>query len=136
MFETFEHTADIGLRASAPDLNKLFAEAGRGFTSLLVADLNSVRTRESVVIEIAGQQLEYLLFDWLNELLHLFECRRLLFSDFEIQVGGHGLNAIALGEPVAVARHALEHEVKAVTYHGLKLEHSPYGYLAEVILDI
>src|SRR5689334_13740816 len=29
MYETFEHTADLGLRIRAPDLDTLFAEAGR-----------------------------------------------------------------------------------------------------------
>ncbi|MBC7854367.1 MAG: archease, partial [Pirellulaceae bacterium] len=28
MYELFEHTADLGLRATAPDLDTLFAEMG------------------------------------------------------------------------------------------------------------
>jgi SHS2 domain-containing protein len=30
----------------------------------------------------------------------------------------------------------LEHEVKAITYHGLKVEPADGGWLAEVIVDI
>ena len=33
MYEVFEHTADIGLRITAPDLAGLFAEAARGTTA-------------------------------------------------------------------------------------------------------
>ena len=43
MYEVFEHTADVGLRARAGDLNGLFAEAGRGLFSLLVENLDVVR---------------------------------------------------------------------------------------------
>jgi SHS2 domain-containing protein len=30
----------------------------------------------------------------------------------------------------------LSHEVKAITYHGLKVEQTPEGWLAELIVDI
>ena len=33
-------------------------------------------------------------------------------------------------------RHILDHEVKAITYHGLKVEQNDGGWLAEVIVDI
>jgi SHS2 domain-containing protein len=46
------------------------------------------------------------------------------------------LRAAAWGEPVDPARHELDHEVKAITYHGLKLERDGDGWLAEVIVDI
>ena len=42
MFETFDHTADLGLRVTADSLNELFAEAAVGLTSLIVADVTSV----------------------------------------------------------------------------------------------
>ena len=43
MYETFEHTADLGLRIRAPDLNTLFAEAGLAIFSALVENLDAVR---------------------------------------------------------------------------------------------
>ena len=42
----------------------------------------------------------------------------------------------AWGEPLDRDRHELSHEVKAITYHGLKVEQTPEGWLAEVIVDI
>ena len=43
MFELFEHTADVGLRIRAADLNGLFAEAARGLFSLIVENMDDVR---------------------------------------------------------------------------------------------
>ena len=136
MYETFEHTADLGLRVRAADLQSLFAEAARGLFSIIVADLDAVRPLETVSLHVEGETSELLLFDWLNELLYIYETRRLLLAEFDIRLGPTGLTATARGEPIDPSRHTLDHEVKAITYHALKLERDADGWLAEVILDI
>jgi SHS2 domain-containing protein len=137
MYETFEHTADLGLRVQAPDLDNLFAEAGRGLFSLMVENLDDVRPLEEISLGVVGAELDYLLFDWLNELLFIFETRRLLLADLHVNVADAGLQATARGELLDSARHRVAHEVKAITYHELKVEQQPDGaWLAEVIVDI
>jgi SHS2 domain-containing protein len=135
-FETFEHTADLGLRVRAETLDALFADAAGGLFSLIVPNLASVRPVEKIEINLPGEPTELLLFDWLNELLYTYEVRHLLLSRFDARVTPEGLRAAAWGEPVDPARHELDHEVKAITYHGLKLERDSGGWLAEVIVDI
>ena len=44
--------------------------------------------------------------------------------------------ATAQGETLDERRHVLEHEVKAITYHGLRVEKTNGDWIAEVILDI
>ncbi len=136
MYETFEHTADLGLRVTAADLPELFCEAARGLFSIIVAEPTDIVARQRERIEIAGQRRDELLFDWLSELLYLFESRRLLLADFEVEIDAVGLQAVVRGEPWNPDRHPLEHEVKAITYHGLKVEPTAGGWLAEVIVDI
>lgn len=136
MYEVFEHTADLGLRIIAATRDELFAEAGRGLLHVIVANPEAVRSTQSVEFHIPGEQLEYLLLDWLVELLFVFETQHLLLADFVVRVGPEGLTATARGEPIDPARHQLDHEVKAVTYHGLKCEQALAGWQAEVILDI
>ena len=136
MYETFDHTADLGLRIRAPDLDALFAEAGRALFSVIVEDLDTVEPRQERRIELAGDDREFLLFDWLKELLYHFDSQHVLFSRFQVHVGDTGLTATAWGEPLDSSRHQLLHEVKAITYHGLTVEHTAQGWLAEVIVDI
>ena len=136
MFETFEHTADLGLRIRANELPALFADAARGLFSMIVPDLDSVRLVDELEFTIEGPVSELLLFDWLNELLYTYETRHLLFAQFEVQLSESGLRATARGEACDDHRHQLDHEVKAITYHGLKLEPADDGWLAEVIVDI
>jgi len=136
MHELFEHTADLGLRARSADLNALFAEAGLAFSSATVDDLRRVEPRQRVAIELTGQDEADLLFDFLNELLFIFETRRLVFCDFTVNVRQGGLTAEARGEPFDEARHGGGHEIKAITYHRLRVERTDDGWLAEVIVDI
>lgn len=136
MYELFEHTADLGLRVKAPDLNTLFAEAATCLYSAMAEDVDTIRPEHVVRIEVAGTDREYLLFDWLKELLLRFETDHILFSRFEVDVRDDGLTATARGEPFDPAQHVLSHEVKAITYHGLTVEQTPDGWQAEVIVDI
>ena len=136
MHELFEHTADLGLRATAPDLNALFAEIAECLFSAVVEDVASIRPTMSETLDIAGDDREFLLFDWLRELLRRFEMDGTLYGRFDVAVRDDGLSATVHGEPVDRARHQLSHEVKAITYHGLKVERTPDGWLAEVIVDI
>ena len=136
MYEVFDHTADVGLRILAPDRSSLFAEAARALFSLVVVNLDAVQAVEERHYELAGEQDEYLLFDWLNELLYTFETEHLLLSEFQVELSREGLRATGRGERLDRSRHELDHEVKAITYHGLKIEQSGEGWLAEVIVDI
>jgi SHS2 domain-containing protein len=136
MYETFDHTADLGLRIRAADLDTLFAEAAWALFSVLVEDLNTVTPVQRLDITLAGDDREYLLFDWLKELLYHFDAEHLLFSRFEVRVSETGLQGSVWGEPLDRGRHELAHEVKAITYHGLRVEPTPDGWLAEVIVDI
>ena len=136
MYETFDHTADLGLRIRASDLNTLFSEAARALFATLVEDLETVAPQHRLDVAIAGSDREFLLFDWLKELLYQFEVEHLLLTRFSVNVGADGLQGSAWGESFDPQRHELSHEVKAITYHGLRVEETPDGWLAEVIVDI
>jgi SHS2 domain-containing protein len=136
MYETFEHTADLGLRIRASDLNTLFAEAAQALFAAIVEDLETVQPLQRLDVDLAGVDREFLLFDWLKELLYRFDAEHLLFSRFAVAVTDSGLSGTAWGEPLDRPRHQLAHEVKAITYHGLRVEPTADGWCAEVIVDI
>lgn len=136
MYELFEHTADLGLRATAPDLDALFAEMAACLCAAILEEPASVRPAAAVAFEIAGTDREFLLFDWLKELLYRFDAEHQVFGRFEVTVRSDGLTATAWGEPLDPARHLLNHEVKAITYHELKVEPTNGGWRAEAIVDI
>jgi SHS2 domain-containing protein len=136
MYEAFEHTADLGLRVRAPDLNTLFAEAAQALFAAIVENLDAIQPQQQVDVQLTGTDRELLLFDWLNELLFRFDTAHLVFGRFEVQIRDDQLQGKAWGEPLDRSRHLLSHEVKAITYHGLRVEPTTGGWLAEVIVDI
>jgi SHS2 domain-containing protein len=138
MFEVFDHTADLGLRVRAGDLEELFVEAARALFSVIVANTADVQPLQVKPIRVAGtdNEQDYLLFDWLSELLYTFETERLLLCEFNISFDNAGLRADCRGEIADPDRHELEHEIKAITYHGLKLCQENDAWLAEFIVDI
>ena len=136
MHELFEHTADLGLRATAPDLPSLFAEIGKCLLAAMVEDPATVERRHECTIILNGTDREFLMFDWLRHLLFLFDEGKCLYSEFEIIFEPDGLSAVAFGEGYDPERHAFAHEVKAITYHELKVVEHNGGWLAEAIVDI
>ena len=136
MYQTFEHTADLGLRLQAASLTELFSEAAVGLMSILMEDPGSLQPRYEVPIQIESNDREYLLFDWLTELLYLFESRKLLVAKCEIRVDDKAVTGNVMGESCDPARHVLAHEVKAITYHQLSVQQVDSIWHAEVIVDI
>ena len=137
MYEVFEHTADVGLRIRASTLDQLLVDAGQGLFSLIVTNLAEVDRvcERSYRIDRGGDD-DYLLFDWLSELLYAFESERLLFSSFLPRLKADRFEATCWGQPMDLERHVMNYEVKAVTYHGLTVSELDGQWLGEVILDI
>lgn len=137
-FEIVEHTADVGIEACGGSLSELFGQAARGMYAVM-ADLDAVEPRESRSLNAGAADLERLLTVWLLELLFLTETEGMLFSRFEVELGGEdgmALNATAYGEPIDLGRHELGPEVKAVTRHRLEVAEVEGGYRASVVFDI
>ena len=136
--ETFDHTADVGLRVRGNDLDDLFRTAAEGMFDYVVANRAEVRVAETEGFALRAESTADLLADWLGELIFLCETRHHLYTRFDVRVAGDGLalEATIGGEAIDRDRHVLDHEVKAVTRHGLTLGREGAGWIAELILDI
>ena len=135
-FEFIDHTADIGIIAYGFDMKQVFASAARGLFSLITA-LDKVALIESHAIRVTAPDREALLVNWLNELIYLFEVKSLLLTRFDItMITDVRLEAVAYGEKVRLAKHELKTQVKAATYHMLKIEQNKDGWQAQVIFDV
>jgi len=120
-FEVIDHTADMGIRAYGKDLAELFANAAYGMASL-ITDLEKVKTKDSKDIALEAENREELLVSWLNEIIYLFASQSMLFSKFEVsEINEKHLRAKIFGEEFDTARHQIETEFKAATYHRLKI---------------
>ena len=137
-FAVFEHTADVGLRIEADSLEELFVEAARGLFALVLENPAAIERREELTIELEAEDRAGLFVDWLRELIFRFETEHLLVAEFAVELfdDDRRLRAHCRGEPADWSRHLPGNELKAVTYHGLRVEQTAKGWEAEVIFDI
>jgi SHS2 domain-containing protein len=81
--------------------------------------------------------MEQLLVDWLSELLFLHETEQVVFGRFDVtlDVEKKSLSAVVFGEPFDGKKHSIGMQIKAVTYHMLKVKlESPFT--VQVLFDI
>lgn len=135
-YETFEHTADVGIEARGTSLRELFASAAEGMMSLLI-DPAAVRAAEHREIRVGSDDLEGLLVDWLNELLVLLNADGFVPAAFNVTEVSESpaLVADVSGEPVDPVRHRFRLDVKAATYHQVHVGKND-EWRARVILDV
>jgi SHS2 domain-containing protein len=136
-YEFFEHTADIGVRVNGATLPELFQNAAAAmYEALGVLQKSEVRSQKSVALHATS--LEDLLHDWLGELLYEVEAHHILYDEFEIsELNSQRLVAGLRGGPIDFARSQTNEEIKAVTYHQLRVEQLADGpWQATVIFDV
>ncbi len=135
-FEPLEHTADIGLRSYGKTLKEAFENAARGMFSLMT-DLAKVENKKRYEVEVRSEDAEGLLVEWLNELVFLFETELGVFKDVEITDWDEKsrLQGFAYGEDIDLNRHQFETQIKACTYHMLKISKNDL-WKCQVIFDV
>ena len=136
LYSLIEHTADMGIRVKGHDVRHLFRKAAQAVFSIIAHQEKVINPgQQSFEIELKADNLEELLVNWLNELISLASAKEMIFFDFKLlKITERILQAVVYGS--SAANYRMKTEIKAATYHGLKLEKVPSGWQAEVIFDV
>ena len=133
-YEILEHTADVGLRAHAPDIRSLLEQATRGLCE--IAGIWQDRSGTPVEIDVEARDREGLMVDWLNEVLYVHDARNVAVCSVEVDEvsekrarGRITVRPLGDGAETAI-------QVKAVTYHQLAVRVTSSGWSATVFFDI
>ena len=133
-------TADIAFEATGRDLPELFSSAADATMNVMIDNLASIEPRQTRWIELSSDQLDMLLFDFLQELIYFKDAERLLLrvrdARLDARDGGYFLTANAVGEQLDAERHHQRADVKAVTLHNFSVKKQDAGWKAMVLLDI
>ena len=132
-FHETEHTADWAFSVQGRDLRELFVQAARAMFQLQ-GQLNNTQPPSHVRdVEVDGFDRETLLVNWLNELLYLQEMNNETYANLEIrEISDTHLTARLHGQSGQPNRRL----IKAVTFHGLKVEQSEGAWRATMIVDV
>jgi SHS2 domain-containing protein len=135
-FEYLDHAADLGIRVRAPTPEQLFQTAGHALMNWIGPAPRSGAEQECEITLSSGD-LEELLVRWLQELLYLFQERHRYFAGTDqMEVTTTGLRAAVRLRHWDETAGEFYHEVKAVTYHKLRIAREEEGWVATVIVDI
>jgi SHS2 domain-containing protein len=130
-----EHTADVRLEVYGATMEELFVNAAIGFTSLLACDAHIVAAAEFEV-DLEAAEPEELLINWLRELLYQHETSGFVLSEAHLFIMSPRRLKARLVGGTRSPDDERDMEVKGVTYHGISLEKTDFGYSARVVFDI
>ncbi len=137
-----EHPSDVGFEVYGTTLEELFANAAIACYGFMT-DIEEIEETEERTIEIKSEDLYSLMFDWLDELLFLFESESLVFKEFDLKVDvsgdstgtGISISGRCRGGKFDPYRHESGIIIKAVTYNMMEIKKNELWH-ARVVLDV
>ncbi len=131
-YEEIDHAADRAFRVRGRTEAELFINAAVALAAVQAATADDTLTTARE-LEVGGADRETMLVNWLNEILYLQEKYREIYSRFEVlAISEQALRARVHGAPLVTARTL----IKAVTFHGLKVQPTGQGWEATVVVDV
>ena len=135
-YQLIDHTADIGIKASGETLEDLFETAAEAMFDQIV-DTRRLKGLARSRLEVTGIDREDLMISWLRELLFLWNGREMLVKRAAIKaISETALSAVVIYDPYDPQTHEILTDIKAVTYHGIRVEKSEAGWESTVIFDV
>ena len=130
-----QHTADIGLEASAPSFAELLETLATGMFHLM-ADPPPGSTSVRLDITVDAESKEDLVVDLLSELLYQAEVGDVYLSEFLVDVVGFTRARVSAAGVDDAAVELTGAPIKAVTYHELAAEETATGWYGRVYFDV
>lgn len=132
--------ADIAFSATGATLEELFSSSADATMNAMVDDLSTIQRTTQKAISLEAEAADFLLVNFLQELIYYKDAERLLLLPERLIIERRdrhlSLQATLSGEPINPNTHQLRVDVKAVTFHQLKVTQTTHGWEAMVILDI
>ncbi len=136
-YRLLDHTADIGIEVYGQTKKEALANTVEAMFDLIV-ESDSIAALEEKQLSVSGADTADMLIKLLREALYLLHGQSWLCKTCEIlEMEEEHIAARLQGEPYDVKKHLLKMEIKAVTYHTLKIEQvADKGWRARVIFDV
>lgn len=135
-YEILEHSADEKFRAQGDTLDEAFSEAVKAFSEIVDGD-GGMYTHS---IEVESENLEALLFDFMDKLIRLQDIENVVVShaknlEYTELDDGHKIEADIMVDTIDLEDQPLD--VKAPTYNEMKVDYiQDEGWTLEAVLDI
>lgn len=136
-----EHTADIGLEIWGNKIGKLFSNAVDGYYNLVLSDNYKFELSDVFNFKDKDIALENLLISFLTEINYFLMVKKKIvnpINSLEIKEENENYSLIVSGQLRSLCdpEEIIKTEIKAVTYHQIKILEENGIYRTRVIFDI
>lgn len=118
-----EHATDAFIEVTASNLVEAFTLAGQSVVDITL-DRETVEEKEKRILKVSGNELRYLLFNWLEEVNFQLITEGFAIARFSIDISKNSiyeLTATVYGEPLDLKKHHFKVEIKAPTFHLMEI---------------
>ncbi len=131
-----EHPSDVGFEVSGDTLEELFANSAIATYSFMT-DIDEIEEEEEREVKIKSEDLYSLMFDWLDEMIFLFEAESLVMKKFDIEVDSSdfSIRGKCRGGKFDPYKHESGIIIKAVTYNMMEIKKNEVWHV-RVVLDV
>jgi len=116
-------------------IEECFKGAAYAFLTLTY-DMEKVNLKIHRKVELEGQDMENLLFRWLERLLIMLTADNLAIGMIEISIQNLKLEADVWGERYSRKKHGFKTEVKGITYHLMSIKSTRNKCRARFLADL
>lgn len=136
MYEILEHSADEKFHAEASTKEEAFSEAVKAFAEIVGGDTEGMYHHS---IEIESENLEALLYDFLDELIFLQDSENVVIShadEINLQKleNGWKIQASILVDNITSEMSLLD--IKSPTYNEMLIDYQDEKWVLEAVLDV
>ncbi|MGB9622877.1 MAG: archease, partial [Candidatus Bathyarchaeia archaeon] len=102
-----------------------------------ITPIVGVKPLERRIVEVRSEDYPGLLYDFLDELLFIYDSELIVFSKIDVKIEENPLHLISecRGEHLDPSRHKSRIVIKAITFHQMKIEETPEGWRIRVVFD-
>lgn len=132
--------ADVAFKAWGKSIEVMFLAAAEALLSFMLENFQILRQVESVNIKLKEENLEMLLFNYLQEFIFYKDARQLLLKPISLAIkkakNSFTLSGKLGGEKIDPARHLLYMDLKAVTLYRFKIDRNNNNWYTTIVLDV
>lgn len=134
-YEYLEHTADVKIRAYGLTLSQAFENMAKATTGVMT-DVDLVKQHVNKRINIASENTERLLYDFLDEIIYLMDTEEFLTAKAIVNIHGNSLSADLKGDYQNENQYEVHTYIKSVTLNELKVMKKENLHILQIIHDI
>ena len=123
-YKVLDHATDAFIEVTASSLTEAFKVAGDSVVDIIL-DNSKIEEKKERNIVVKGKDLNYLLYNWLEDLIYLIITEGFAIKKLDITVEKneeYTISAQISGEDIDIKKHGFKVEIKSPTFHEMDIK--------------